>query len=250
MASPIAIDTPDYQRGVVNAQKLLGIIAAGDLSLTVGVPPNAESIVIVVGDVTQGFLVTVTGNTTGMLYVGMAWPQALAGNANGTWVFDASSPLDDAVTVRLTAPSTLPTYIYADSGVHLAADPSKLSSLLGQQYVVPTTPSTNTGDHPPTELRSAAGNALTPYNIIAAPAVGSRLRLFALAMEDNGASAASYIVNQTTGTIYLPCSAPGSASLTIPLTGLPLSPNEGLNVVSSSAGRLVAASVYYTVEFV
>lgn len=143
MASP-TIDTPDYQRGVVSAQVLLASAANSNYALTVGVPPNAESIIVAFEDQNVGIPVSCTGVTSGANYAGALAAKSSQTLSSTTFFFDVSSAVDSEVTVTAHGIGGGPWSIYADSGVHLTADIATARDPSGR--LVPFGPTLSTGE--------------------------------------------------------------------------------------------------------
>lgn len=250
ISSPPNYGTPDWQRGFYSAQKLLASVAANVGNVTVNVPPNAESLVINVnGNLTVGkAIVQVHGLGSGIFYNAVLLPGAA--NTFSSWFTDVSEAIDTQVKVTILPTPTDPWFVYADAGVHLTADISKLMTLQSVQYVAPSAPSNIASDRPPVELQIAGGVVATGATFLAAPGATNRIRLFGLNIADNGATSISYIIETGNGQLILACAAPGAATLAIPVTGFPMVANTGLQTTSTSGARTLAVVAYYTIEAV
>lgn len=250
MAGPIAIDTPDYQRGVVSAQTLLATVPGTTTAVTVGVPPNAETLVVSVPNLSTATVPSVFGLTSGQRYAGAAVAQTTGVLASPTWFFDVSSVTDDQVQVEFPALLDRTWYVYADAAAHVVADLSKLVNQAGQQYTIPSAPSTAGGDHPPNELQSFAGNFNAASILLPAPGTNRRYRLFNAAAVP--LTAGSYFVELGTsagGASFLAVTGNAGASVPFYPSGLPCQTNGPITLGFSSSGD-VAVSLTYTVESV
>lgn len=249
MPGPVTIDTPDYQRGVVNAQVLLATVAAGTHTVTVGVPPNAESIMISLdgGAVTAGNAAMV-GVSTGALYAGAAIK--IAGSPfTSAWVFDAAEVVDAQVNVSVPSTWASGWHVYADAGVHVVADTANLRNEYGQLYVIPSIPSTTAGDHPPSELQSTCQLALSSGSVVlATPGAGRRYRIFyATVSTTDGVIRAMGMNDSVSGVNFCAGDSINGAQVSVSYqpSGLPLSSNAAVQA-TSSAGNVNIQLVYTT----
>ena len=248
----MSIGTPDFTRGVVSAQKLLATTSAGTSTATVGIPPNAETLVVAVPLPPIGPKAVCQGTTTGFDYPGLSVPSQYSTPSHAIFLFDISAAVDAEATVTLQFSPSRTWYVFSDQGVRITADASKLTSRLGQQHITPGAPSTLAGDHPPVELQSISFFGITATTtILAAPGAGQRYRIFS-AWVVNVGSGDSCLIEGTynAGNCFL--AAPGSGSPHhIPLTGLALDANTlvQVNALFGSAGNYMG-SVLYTQESV
>jgi len=278
------VDTPDWQRGVVSPQKLIGTFTALQTSGTVNLPPNCESIVVVGLGIGWLNFSSCIGTTTGVTYPA-SWMNGDSLAISTFVVVSVSPALDPAVTITLTAAPAGGWKVVADAairqvidlatslaiGTELVAAPlgrvivagttaagivrAIRMSLTSEQYVIATAPGTGTGDHPPTELLAASINSGS--TLLAAPGGGLRYRIFAVIIATtnvNGIGSFAYVAATKTGaTVYLGFAAasPPSAS-PIPLSGLALDANTAVTVgiVGGSVGTTVYATAIYTLEAV
>lgn len=248
MGGPIAADTPDYQRGVVNAQKLLAAPSAKS-SVIVSPPPNTESMILIADQPSSpSDVVWCLGQTSSAYAPVYRLPAPNGVNFNGAWIFDVSSVIDSSYEVYYGNGSHTRWYVYADVAARLVVDGSKLTDLHGQQYVIPTVPSTLTGDHPPVELQQAAIYGSADTNFIAAPGAGKRLRLFyaTLSFIPSGTGNAQ-LVGTVSGTNYILSQHPACPPVSYYPSGLPMAANDGLRV-GLSVGGTFASTVVYTTE--
>lgn len=243
-------DTPDFQRGVVSAQKLLASVAPGVTRQAVSVPPNAETLVIVATEQNAISTISVTGNTTG-ISCPLSSISAPEGSGNSpTWYVDVSSALDDAVTVSITFGVASAWYVYADSGVHMVSDTNKAVNNQRVQYTIPIPPDTASGDHPYNELQLASGNfggAATA--LLAAPGAGKRYRLFGLHVAIITTPGYAVISQAPSGTLLASCPYDGGLAQQFLPSGLPLATNAGIDVATTGTS-IAMAGVTYTLETV
>lgn len=251
ISGPPQFGSPDGQRGITTAQKLLATTAPGTSSATVTVPPNAETIVVAVPLPPAGPKAVCQGVTTGFDYPGLSAPSQYSTPSHAEFLFDVSSALDAQVTITLQFSPARAWYVISDQGVRITADASKLTSRLGQQHIVPGAPSTLVGDHPPVELQSQSFYGITATTtILAAPGAAKRYRIFGAWAVNVGTGDTCLIEGTYNGN---PCylAAPGSGSPNFPLTGLALDANAlvEVQVLFGSAGNYMG-SVLYTTETV
>jgi hypothetical protein len=250
MASLVAVDTPDYQRGVVNPQLLLANVAAGTASVTVQIPPNAETLIVTAADMADGGTIFVQGTGSLYKYTGVRLPSQPHMTAAVSWYFDISQAVDDEVLVQFTDAPGTGWFVYADSGTHLVGDASSLKNTLGQAYVIASIPSGTAADHPPTEMQKAAliFNSTTNTTVLAAPGAGLRIRLFNISMFAAGNWA---YVNDNTGVAITGVSNGGTCNWQSHPQGLPLATNSVLAIGGAgAAGTTGIITVQYTVEAV
>lgn len=248
MAGPIAIDTPDYQRGVVSAQKLVGVIPAGLTTVTVGVPPNAESLVVAMNQSDSSLFIDAHGVTTGYNYPGaQLWLTVTAEGGSG-WVFDTSAQVDEQVEINLSSAATDPMYVYADAGVHVVADMSKRMNMAGQQYVIPSLPSVLSGDHPFTELSLISPTLAANGTVLAAPGAGQRYRVFSAQMSAATAGLSGGLVDNVGAKVLLFCAGVGNSVTSIPAQGYPMAANSPLTYSLATGAGGMQITVYYTTE--
>lgn len=246
----MSVDTPDYQRGVVAAQKLLATVPAGTDLVTVGVPPNTETLVVVGGDPTSMATAMCFDTANGMQYVGRRVQSPGLDPVNFTWFFDVSAAVSQQASVALGGEPTAAWTVYSDTGTHIVVDVGRATDISGAQYVVPTAPSRFSGDHPPVELLAASSIFTGNTSFIAAPAAGERLRLFHLSAGIYGGSGACNIVESVTGTVV--AWVGGGAPLDLPFTpsGLPLTAENGLFTNQAQGNTSWYINAVYTVETV
>jgi len=115
-------DLPPYQKGVVSAQKLLATVAAGTGTVTVGVPPNAESLVILLPSDPAIDKVVVQGTTTNVEYPSLVLLTNSLESATFCCIALVSSAVDAEVTVTPGTVPSVPWHVYADSASRLVSD--------------------------------------------------------------------------------------------------------------------------------
>jgi len=276
------VDTPDWQRGVVSPQKLIGTFTALQTSGTVNLPPNCESIVVVGLGIGWLNFSSCIGTTTGVTYPA-SWMNGDSLAISTFVVVSVSPALDPAVTITLTAAPAGGWKVVADAairqvidlatslaiGIELVAAPlgrvivagttaagivrAIRMSLTSEQYVIATAPGTGTGDHPPTELLWATNTTAgsTTGAILAAPGGGKRYRLFyAQLFASPAPTATTYITATVNGNLFIVSGliTPASADRAVlPLSGMPLDANTGIALVAAVAATYV---VGYTLETV
>lgn len=243
-----AIGTPDWQRGVVSAQVLLAAVPARATSVTVGVPPNAETIIVSTTIANPFGVWTCTGVTTGIQYAGARVANNGAVGQDATYFFDVSQAVDTEVTIATTQLLPPKWYVYADAAAHLVVDAGKLTSAVGVPYSIPTAPDTNTSSHPPAELIFAGGALTSGTTIVASPGVNNRLRLFALHLAVATVGAVWTVQDLGGSQHFIWCVGNGNVSLEIPLTGYAMAANDGLELYNWTGGGSGYVTVLYTNE--
>lgn len=247
-ATGIAIDTPDYQRGVVSAQLLLAEVNSGVAHVIVGIPPNAETLVVVGSGLPQINAGVCIGQTTNVAYTGKSVPAQGVVTGNTTWLFDISAATDTSVEVSFSSAPTSKWYVYADSGVHLVVDPSTRTDQSGAQYVTSIPPSIFQGDHPLVELQYHGFSLTPPAAILAGPGVGVRYRVFGANMSIETAGGVTVLTDAVAGTGFLTCTGTGNIAQQFLPSGLALSSDAGIDMELAGAAALTVGVVVYTVE--
>lgn len=125
-------DTPDYQRGVTGAQKLVALVPSGTSSVVVGIPPNAESLAIYVPQPGYAAGITATGVTTGFEYPSTVIPVSGFETANYSAAVQVSSVVDNQVTISLGEAPTVSWYIVANQGIRLVTELTIRSAMGGR----------------------------------------------------------------------------------------------------------------------
>lgn len=246
----MSVDTPDYQRGVVAAQKLLATVPAGTDLVTVGVPPNTETLVVVGGDPTSMATAMCFDTANGVQYVGRRIQSPGLDPVNFTWFFDVSAAVNQQASVGLGGEPTAAWTVYSDAGTHVVVDVGRATDISGAQYVVPTAPSRFSGDHPPVELLRASIGVNVTSAILPAVAVNERYRLFS-AQVVSATGSVSGLLLPTDGSAAV-CrggqSSPGYMSFAP--SGLALPAAAGLNLVLDIGSGYLYGTVVYTLEAV
>ena len=272
------VDTPDWQRGVVSPQKLIGTFTALQTSGTVNLPPNCESIVVVGLGIGWLNFSSCIGTTTGVTYPA-SWMNGDSLAISTFVVVSVSPALDPAVTITLTAAPAGGWKVVADAairqvidlatslaiGTELVAAPlgrvivagttaagivrAIRMSLTSEQYVIATAPGTGTGDHPPTELQIVSAQGVgAGGTILVAPGAGLRYRVFFIQMVQYSGTGNGYVI---AGTLVLGWngSTPGGAFVDLKPTGIPCPANTALTWTIVGAGTITFTGVVvYTVE--
>lgn len=271
------LDTPDYQRGIVSAQKLLATVTGGADTVTVTVPPNAETLIAIIPSAVYLTAYSCTGVTSGAEYPGVRLPPVKGGGSFSYVFFDISSAVDSQVDVYQGGGTASDWYVYVDAGVHITTDATiaqaseqggESSPLIviqvggtdgtdlrairtdtnGQQFTVPVPPGTATGDHPPVELSTAYVYNGTGGNVlITAPGAGKRIRLFFVQLIAATSGSVAYLQNGAADRVYAYGTSQGMTAK-VPLAGIPVPANDSL-VVHASSGN-VYCTVMYTIETV
>jgi hypothetical protein len=244
----IAIDTPDYQRGVISAQKLLATVAAGTASVTVGIPPNAETLIVTAADIADGGTIYAEGTSTLYKYSGVRLPSQPHMTAAVTWVFDVSNPMDEQVDVVFTDAPGMTWFVYADAAVHVIADASTLKDTHGSVYAVPAVPSTVAGDHPPDEVSFVSNVFTANAEILAAPGNTQRIRVFSVLMATETAGLAGRVADATTLNALCICAGPGNIATTLPAQGVRINENEALTYILDAGAGIMRIGIVYTIE--
>jgi hypothetical protein len=114
-----AIDTPDYQRGIVLPQQLLSTQTGGDATVTVTVPANAQTLVVVGASGFGTPTVTATGHVTGIPYPGTQLAQGTNTGTNAAWFFDIAPSIDPTVDVHVAGSGANDWWVYSDNAHHV-----------------------------------------------------------------------------------------------------------------------------------
>lgn len=112
MGGPI-VGTPDWQRGIVNAGKVLATVPQGTLTTTVEVPPNTQTLVIAFKNATNITSAQVLGNTTGIQYPGTFRTYLYALGDSNLYLFTVLPALDPSITVTLGSDPGCEWYVYS-----------------------------------------------------------------------------------------------------------------------------------------
>jgi hypothetical protein len=115
------VGTPDWQRGVVNAQKLLAAEVGTSTAVTVGVPLNTEVILVYIpgtGPVAE--ISTVLGVSSGDYY-----PSVLMLKRGGDfsiYAIPVAPSVDPSITITLNTAPGAEWYVVSDTGGRFVAD--------------------------------------------------------------------------------------------------------------------------------
>lgn len=243
------VDTPDNQRGTVNAQLLLATVPAATLTATVTPPINTETLVVVLPISAPATFVSVEGTTSLVTYPGARVRLSRYTGGNATYYIDVSTALDTSFRVSLnTAPGGV-WQVYSDAGVHIVVDPTKSINDQGAQYVIPTVPNPAQGDAPLNEL-SAYSNwgVASGTNILPVP-LGQRYRIFYAQVAPENAGAIAGLADSVTANNFV---LAGIGAAGIPGTaffypsGLPLSTGAAVTVGTTAGNATI--NLTYTQE--
>lgn len=132
--TPTNIGTPDWQRGLVNAGKLLETVPGNTGSATVTLTPNTRTLVVVLPSSVAGQAVDVQGTTTDMFYPGTVMVNAADATAGEMFAFTVSPETDDVVTVSCYPVPGFTWYVYANNATQVVsiAELSKLMAYAGE----------------------------------------------------------------------------------------------------------------------
>lgn len=250
ISGPPNIGTPDGQRGVVSAQKLLATVPAGQQSVTVPIPPNAESLIIIFTAIPGPDFVEVDGATTGVAYAGIV-TQTSADVGQGTqFFFDVSSAVDQSVNITVAAGNFGTWYVYSDNGIHLIADVSNLHSMSGALWVVPTVPGPRSGDAPVNELKCYSNWGITSGTLILPRLTNAeQYRIFYAQIQNEASGAVAGLSDTSSGQNFV-LSGAGSINETgtndFHPTGLLLPVDAGVQVGTTSGNATV--NMCYTIQ--
>lgn len=117
-----AVDTPDFQQGVVNAQQLLATESSGSTSVLVTLPANTQTLVVVCEGGTGAPTVTVTGHGTSIPYPGSQLAQGTNTGSNVAFMFDVAPAIDSEVTVAVSGGGAPNWWVYADDAAHIVVN--------------------------------------------------------------------------------------------------------------------------------
>lgn len=118
----MAIDTPDYQQGVVSAQALLATESSGSTTVTVTLPANCQTLVIVCEGGSGSPTVTVTGAGTSIPYPGSQLAQGTNTGSNVAFMFDVAPAVDSEVVVDLSGGGDPNWWVYSDDAAHVVVN--------------------------------------------------------------------------------------------------------------------------------
>jgi len=115
-------DTPDGQYSTVSAQQIIGNFAAGNITESVNLPPNTETLLILTDDPFGPIVKKIVGNTTGFDYSFSALPNGAGGGVNSLFVCSVVPSVDAAVTITWSSAPTTSWYVVADAAVRQIFD--------------------------------------------------------------------------------------------------------------------------------
>ena len=200
------VGTPDWQRGVISAQHLLATVAGGTDTVTVGVPPNAETIIVLAQTALLGTFSAV-GVTSGFNYPFGVSKNALADSDQAnTFFVNVANCVDDQLVISFSSISGTDWYVYADQAAHVTFDPFVGSAIyfpgntpryngmliLGSDGTVTTAMETDSNGRQiplvPTLSSGLVAVSANPTAVIAAPTSGAWYLMSADMTPNNGTS--------------------------------------------------------------
>ena len=113
------VGTPDWQRGVVSAGKLLKVVPANIQSTTVSIPPNAAALFIAMAERLAPNTLAIIGVQTGFLYPLTELPGATPYPYDTFIAAPVLSALDQEVTIVFGVAPTSPWYVVSESTAEL-----------------------------------------------------------------------------------------------------------------------------------
>lgn len=242
------IDTPDYQRGVVNAQRLLAVVPGDTQQVSVSLPPNAETLIVLTPPASGGGEVTVTGADTGVLYRG-ADIGAVPGVGGGSLsYFDIAGAVDETVTVAWSLVPPNQWWVLSDSGVHIVANMYGKRDTTLASVVTTVPPSGNANDGPVNELQCAAGFIAASGVVMSAPGSGIRYRVFAAQLVSIGGTVYGSLNDEGNVRGFIVAGPSGAGNLTFGPSGIPCAANGTINLFINGGSGTFLWSVTYTTE--
>lgn len=243
-----AIDTPDYQRGIVNAQVLLAKVTTGAGHVSVSLPPNIETLIVCGEQAATLNGVSVVGDQSGADYIVQFMRTTQGGGAASTIVADVSSALDTSVTITVGSVTQGNWYVYGDSGVHMVTEMSHLINGYGQAYTIPSVPSTAAGNHPPTEISYYTAGLTAAGNVLAAPAAGSRYRIFGVLLQVPSTTPVCYLDASGAGQTLCGCLGGQTMVPRLPAQGVAWPAAAPVHLSYGSGSGTIVVGVQYTTE--
>lgn len=244
------VDTPDYQRGVVSAQKLLGANVAGQTLLSVGVPPNLETLVVVAEANVLDAYPTAVGLGTGIKYPGTVLQLVRNTGPALAWVFDVPGALDDTINVQWVGSPSGNWFVYSDANAHGVVDLGNKRDQAGTLYTVPVVPGAGAASHPPQELLMAS-NVLGGAGVVVNNApTGKRYRVFSGTMSAAAAGMIGYLLESVSSFAFAGCAGVGNNALYLPPQGLALPATAAINYSLFAGAGNMLITLQYTLETV
>ena len=223
------VGTPDWQRGVVSAQKLLGTFPSGSGTETVGIPPNAESLMILSTDPELTNWVTVKGVTSNEPYPTYAIPMDIGGGYYSRFISVVSNALDTEVLITWGVDPLGPWSVICDATSRFVLDGS-VSAITGRD-----------GGSSPTSGLMVAGWDGTKSHILNTDSNGLLLT------KSIGAGViANGIYANDTGVLAAP--PPGQYNYITHITGRPVTSADATKFVGISSGYIIGSLPYVGVE--
>lgn len=272
------IGTPDWQRGIISPQKLLATVPAASKVQTVSLPPNVETLVVVVPEGPKTTEVFVTGVKTGFLYASQVVSYERFGGLSTAYYVEVSQAVDEEVEVELAEASAHDWYIYADAAVHIVHDPSS-NAVIGSKggkapgeatqvagtdgtdlravrtdpkgtlFTVPVAPSAEGGaGAPEPELQRASGLVEANGIVLAGPGAEQRYRLFYAVLLPFSSAINGYLYESASGELLAPVVNLAAVPVSFAPSGLPLKEDNGIGYTIRAGSGLVAYVIVYTTE--
>lgn len=275
------VDTPDWQRNAARAQKLLATVATGVADVTVDIPANTETIVIMASGVIPDADVVAKGATSGQLYVGVHINETYSGTRYQTSYIDVAPAVDDKVTISYNTAPIDAWYVFSDDGVHVVADivmqyaiaapghaaPGQAIEVAGTDgtdgrflrtdtagtlWAHPAVPATGSGDHPMVEVSYIQHWGSTfPVTIVPAPPAGERIRLLGASLTSDTSGLVVAFYDMGNDALFGTCAGVGNALVPIPDQGIPVSEAAGvaMGLLAGGSGS-GGGTVFYVLETV
>lgn len=242
------LDTPDNTRGIISAQILLGSFDGTVATATVGVPPSAETIVVVCGE--GGSLAGVDGRgvQSGTGYLGVSSTNADGSGSSTVWYLDVSSVVDQAVEITVANTFERTWYVYADAAAHFSVTPQPPSNNEGVPYVIPTIPSGRAADGPANEVTVLQYSSSVSANVLPVPLTAQYYRLYSVDLILTAGTAACSLNDVPAGVSYAFAIGTTKSSLTLPAQGARMATRSPLFLTVSGGGTTALATIAYTLE--
>lgn len=124
MSSIPITGAPDWQHITSSSQSLLATVPAPNQSVTITVPPNAETIVVLSIDTVGTDALTVKGVDSSHYYFNNVAFVTIGGHIYSEYFIDVSDTVDGALNISFASPMTDSWYVYSDQESHLSFDPN------------------------------------------------------------------------------------------------------------------------------
>ena len=274
------VGTPDGQQGVAQPQVALATVTAGTATKTVGVPANAQTIIVIASSTPGLGTFTAVGGTTSFGY-----PVGFARNKVGSldqamYFVNVADCIDSTIVLTFSLAPSNNWFIYADQGVHVTFDPfvgsivqaagsapdlngvmvegsdGNLAHVLttdtrGTLEAVSVPPGSSTGDHPTNEMQYITSGFAGVFDLLGPPASGKRYRIFDCSMTPYAAPVAGNLAtmyDNFSGRIFATCGPLSSSHSSYLPSGITMTGNG--KVSGNTPGGNFAVSLAYTIETV